>query len=230
MVAEDPGGVAGWVTDVIDSVGEVGVGLLIALENVFPPLPSELILPFAGFASERGELNIVLAWVAATIGALVGALVLYGVGAAVGYDRLHDLAGKRWFILLGQRDLERGSTLFERYQAPIVLGGRCVPLVRSVVSIPAGIARMPIARFCLYTALGAGVWNALFIYLGSVVGSNYERIEGYVKPVSYTVLALLLLAAAYLIVRTVRRKRRVAAGTASTQVVGGADRRLSEES
>lgn len=207
MAAADPGGVAGWITDVIDSVGEVGVGLLIALENVFPPLPSELILPFAGFAAERGDLNIVLAWVAATMGALVGALVLYGLGAVVGYDRLHDLAGKRWFLLLGQKDLERGSSLFERYQAPIVLGGRCVPLVRSVVSIPAGIARMPLPRFCLYTALGAGLWNALFIYLGSVVGENYERIEGYVKPVSYAVVALLALAALALVVRTVRRKR-----------------------
>ena len=207
MAAADPGGVAGWITDVIDSVGEVGVGLLIALENVFPPLPSELILPFAGFASERGDLNIVLAWVAATIGALAGALVLYGLGAVVGYDRLHDLAGKRWFVLLGQKDLERGSSLFERYQAPIVLGGRCVPLVRSAVSIPAGIARMPLPRFCLYTALGAGLWNALFIYLGSVVGENYERIEGYVKPVSYVVVALLALAAVALVVRTVRRKR-----------------------
>lgn len=212
MAAEETSGVAGWITDVIDSVGEVGVGLLIALENVFPPLPSELILPFAGFAAERGDLNIVLAWVAATIGALVGALVLYGVGAVVGYDRLHDLAGKRWFLLLGQRDLERGSRLFERYEAPIILGGRCVPLVRSVVSIPAGIARMPLARFCLYTAIGAGLWNALFIYLGSVVGDNYERVEGYVKPFSYAVLLLLLAGAAYLVLRTIRRKRVSAAG------------------
>ncbi len=212
MAEEETSGVAGWITDVIDSVGEVGVGLLIALENVFPPLPSELILPFAGFAAERGDLNIVLAWVAATIGALVGALVLYGIGAVVGYDRLHDLAGKRWFVLLGQRDLERGSSLFDRYEAPLILGGRCVPLVRSVVSIPAGIARMPLARFCLYTTIGAGLWNALFIYLGSVVGDNYERVESYVKPFSYAVLLLLVAGAAYLVVRTVRRKRFSAAG------------------
>ena len=212
MAEEETSGVAGWITDVIDSVGEVGVGLLIALENVFPPLPSELILPFAGFAAERGDLNIVLAWVAATIGALVGALVLYGIGAVVGYDRLHDLAGKRGFVLLGQRDLERGSSLFDRYEAPLILGGRCVPLVRSVVSIPAGIARMPLARFCLYTTIGAGLWNALFIYLGSVVGDNYERVESYVKPFSYAVLLLLVAGAAYLVVRTVRRKRFSAAG------------------
>ena len=212
MAAEDTGGVAGWITDVIDSVGEVGVGLLIALENIFPPLPSELILPFAGFAAGRGDLNLVLAWLAATIGALAGALFLYGLGAVVGYDRLHDLAGKRWFVLLGQKDLERGSRVFDRYQAPIVLAGRCVPLIRSVVSIPAGIARMPLPRFAVYTALGAGAWNALFIYLGRLAGDNYERIEGYVQPVSYAVLGFLLLGIAFLVVRTIRTKRSLATG------------------
>lgn len=207
MAAEESGGVTGWVTDVISSVGEVGVGLLIALENIFPPLPSEVILPFAGFAAERGDLNIYLAWLAATVGALVGALFLYGVGALVGYERLHELAGHRWFILFGQRDLERGEKVFERYEGPIVLFGRCIPLVRSVVSVPAGVARMPLVRFSLYTALGAGLWNAIFIYAGSVAGTNYERIEGYVQPVSYVVLAVVLVALAALVVRTIRRKR-----------------------
>lgn len=213
MAEEETGGVAGWVTDVISSVGEVGVGLLIALENIFPPLPSELILPFAGFAAARGDLNIYLAWFAATVGALAGALVLYGLGAVVGYDRLHELAGNRWFILFGQKDLERGEKVFERFQGPIVFAGRCVPLIRSVVSVPAGIARMPLGRFCLYTALGAGVWNAIFIYAGSVAGENYERIEGYVKPVSYVVLAVLLVLAVALVVRTIRRKRVLSALT-----------------
>jgi membrane protein DedA with SNARE-associated domain len=211
MAAEETGGVAGWVTDVITSVGEVGVGLLIALENIFPPLPSELILPFAGFASSRGDLNAYLAWLAATIGALAGALFLYGVGAALGYERLHDLAGHRWFVLFGQRDLERGERVFQRYQGPIVLFGRCIPLVRSAVSVPAGIARMPLGRFCLFTAVGAGVWNAVFIYAGSVAGDNYDRIERYVQPVSYAVVLVLFLLVVALVVRTIRRKRELAA-------------------
>jgi membrane protein DedA with SNARE-associated domain len=210
MAAQETGGVAGWVTDVITSVGEVGVGLLIALENIFPPLPSELILPFAGFASSRGDLNAYLAWLAATIGALAGALFLYGVGAALGYERLHDLAGHRWFVLFGQRDLERGERVFQRYQGPIVLFGRCIPLVRSAVSVPAGIARMPLGRFCLFTAVGAGVWNAVFIYAGSVAGDNYDRIERYVQPVSYAVVLVLLLLVVALVVRTIRRKRQLA--------------------
>jgi membrane protein DedA with SNARE-associated domain len=205
--AADTGGVAGWVTDVVSSVGEVGVGLLIALESVFPPLPSEIILPFAGFAASRGDLNGYLAWLCATIGALAGALVLYGVGAVVGYERLHDLAGHRWFVLFGQRDLERAERVFARHHGPIVLFGRCVPLVRSAVSVPAGIARMPLPRFCLLTALGAGAWNAAFIYAGSVAGDNYDRIERYVQPVSYAVVVVLGLLVAALVVRTVRRKR-----------------------
>lgn len=211
MEATETEGVAGWVTDVISSVGEVGVGLLIALENIFPPLPSELILPFAGFASSRGDLNAYLAWLAATIGALVGALVLYGLGAVVGYERLHELAGRRWFVLFGQRDLQRGERVFERYQGPIVLFGRCVPLVRSAVSVPAGIARMPLGRFCLFTALGAGAWNAVFIYAGSLAGENYDRIERYVQPVSYTVVIILAVLVAGLVVRTIRRKRLLSA-------------------
>lgn len=206
MAAAETGGVAGWVTDVISSIGEVGVGLLIALENIFPPLPSELILPFAGFAAERGDLNIYLAWVAATIGALVGALVLYWVGAALGYERLHDLSGHRWFVLFGQKDLERGERVFDRYQGAIIFTGRFVPLIRSAVSVPAGIARMPLLRFCLYTALGAGLWNAVFIYAGAVAGDNYDQIEGYVQPVSYAVVAVLLALVVALVVRTVRRK------------------------
>jgi membrane protein DedA with SNARE-associated domain len=191
----------------IDRVGEVGVGVLIALENLFPPIPSEVVLPFAGFRAERGDLDLVLAWVAATTGALVGALILYALGAWVGSERLHQLAGKRWFVVLSQSDYERGERFFDRHGGKIVLFGRCVPLVRSVVSVPAGVARMPLVRFCLYTAAGSAVWNALFIGAGYQLGQNYERVEGWVSPVAYTVLAVLVGWAGWLTWRKVRRLR-----------------------
>lgn len=191
----------------IDGAGEIGVGLLIALENLFPPIPSEVVLPFAGFRAERGDLNLVLAWVAATAGALVGALILYAMGAWVGSERLHELAGKRWFVVLGQSDYERGERFFDRHGGKIVLLGRCVPLVRSAVSVPAGVARMPLLRFCLYTAAGSAVWNALFIGAGYQLGQNYERVEGWVTPVAYTVLVALLAWVAWLTWRKVRRLR-----------------------
>ncbi len=200
-------GAADSFLQLIDRAGEVGVGVLIALENLFPPIPSEVVLPFAGFRAERGDLNLVLAWVAATVGALVGALILYGLGAWVGSERLHELAGKRWFVVLAQRDYERGERFFERHGGKIVLFGRCVPLVRSVVSVPAGVARMPVLRFCLYTAAGSAVWNALFIGAGYQLGQNYERVERWVSPVAYTVLAALVVWAAWLTWRKLRRLR-----------------------
>lgn len=206
-------GVTGWVVDVIDSIGEVGVGALVTLENLFPPLPSEVILPLAGFRANEGELNVVLAWVAATIGALLGAFVLYGLGAVVGYDRLHDLAGKRWFVVLSQRDLERGNRFFHQHGGKIVLLGRCVPLVRSVVSVPAGLAGMPLGRFSVFTAIGSGIWNALFIGAGWVLGANYDKVERWVQPLSYAVVAAILGWVVVLAVRKVRRREGVSSPT-----------------
>lgn len=204
---EDLSGLAGWVVDVVDSVGAPGVGALIALENVLPPIPSEIILPFAGFSSSRGDINVVLAWAAATVGALVGAWILYGVGRLLSYERVHELAGRRWFVLFGQGDLERGDRFFGRYGNYIVLFGRCIPLVRSVVSVPAGLEEMPIVRFSLLTILGSGVWNAIFIALGYQLGERWEQVEEWVAPASYAVLALLLVALAWLVVRKVRGSR-----------------------
>ncbi|CAN5691832.1 hypothetical protein BH20ACT2_BH20ACT2_18810 [soil metagenome] len=209
------GGLSGWIGDLVDRLGEVGVGALIAIENIFPPIPSEAILPFAGYRAEVGELNLVGVWVAATVGSLVGALVLYGIGAIFGYDRLYALAAKRWFVVLGQKDLERGDRFFERHGVKVVLFGRCVPLVRSVVSVPAGLSRMPLGQFCLYTALGSAVWNAVFIGIGFQLGQRWERVEGYVRPVALLVLVAVLVGIAVLAVRKVRRRSLSRAGTAT---------------
>lgn len=207
MASEDElGGLAGWVVDVVDSVGEVGVGALVALETILPPIPSEVILPFAGFSSSRGDLNVVLAWTAATVGALVGAWTLYGVGRLLSYERVHELAGKRWFVLFGQADLERGDKFFDRHGSAIVLIGRCIPLVRSVVSVPAGMESMPLVRFTALTAVGSGIWNATFITLGYQLGNEWDRVEHWMQPASYAVLVLLLLVLAWLVVRKVRRQ------------------------
>ena len=206
-MAEEYSGITGWVVDVVDAIGEAGVGALIALENVFPPLPSEVILPLAGFRAEAGELNVVLAWLAATAGALVGALILYGVGAWFGYERLDDLAGRRWFVFFGQKDLHRGKRFFDRHGGVIILAGRCIPLVRSIVSVPAGIDRMPLARFCVLTALGSAVWNAIFIGAGWALGDRWERVESWIQPLSYAVLVALLAVGGWLMWRTVQRRR-----------------------
>lgn len=203
------GDVTQWVFDVVDRLGAAGIGLLIFLENVVPPVPSEVILPLGGFRAQAGAMNPIAVWVAATIGAVAGALVLYAVGAWLGYDRVHRLAGRRWFLLSSQKDLDRGRALFDRHGSPIVVFGRCVPLVRSLVSIPAGIAGMPLVRFTLLSALGSGVWNALFVGLGWYLADRWEVVGRYMGPLSTAVVVIAVAALAWLVVRRLRSRDRV---------------------
>jgi membrane protein DedA with SNARE-associated domain len=201
------------VFSIVDRLGAAGVGLLILLENVIPPIPSEVILPLAGFRARTGALNVLAVWPAATAGSVLGALLLYGLGAWLGYDRLHRLAGHRWFVLVSQKDLERGDAVFDRHGGKVVLLARCVPFLRSVISIPAGISGMPMGRFVVLTSIGSGVWNAAFLALGWVLGENWEQVERFLGPVSYAVLALLAVGVAVLVVRRLRSRSEVSTRT-----------------
>ncbi|MGD9526251.1 DedA family protein [Pseudonocardia sp.] len=193
-----------WIFSVIDALGAVGVGLLIFLDNVVPPIPSEAILPLAGYRASQGAFSAVALWVGATVGAVAGAYLLYGLGRWLGYDRLYDLAGKRWFVLTNRRDLERGRALFDRHGGAFVLGSRCVPLLRSVVSIPAGVAAMPLGRFTVLTAAGSAVWNALLIGLGWALAENWGVVESALGPVSAAVACAVALLLGVLVFRKVR--------------------------
>lgn len=195
------------IVALIQQIGEVGVGLLILLETVLPPIPSEVVLPFAGFAAAGGRLNPYLAWLAATAGSLLGAYLLYGLGAALSYERLHHLSGKPWFLLFGQRDLDRGQRFFDQRGEVVVLVGRFIPFIRSVVSVPAGLTRMPLLRFSLLTTLGSGLWNAAFIYAGYRLGDDYTAVERYLGPVSKAVSAVVVLVVVWLVVRRLRERR-----------------------
>jgi membrane protein DedA with SNARE-associated domain len=196
--------VVDWISRIIDSLGPLGVGLLIALETIIPPIPSEVILPLAGFRAHAGAMNPIVVWLAATVGSLVAAVALYWLGAWLGYERLHRLAGRRWFFVASQRDVDRGCRLFERHGSWIVAAGRCVPVVRTLVSLPAGLTRMPTVKFLLLTALGSGIWNAVFIWLGWVLGENWREVEHYTAPVSFAIVGLVVVT---LIVLAVRRRR-----------------------
>jgi len=199
-----PGDMTGWVFSIVDRLGAVGVGLLILLENLIPPIPSEVILPLAGFRARTGTLDLVAVWPAATAGSLLGALLLYGLGAWLGYDRLYQLAGRRWFVLASRKDLERGRTVFDNHGGKVVLLARFVPFLRSIVSIPAGATRMPLLRFTVLTAIGSGIWNAAFLGLGWLLGDNWDQIQGWLGPVSYVVVGLVVVG---LVVLMVRRRR-----------------------
>jgi membrane protein DedA with SNARE-associated domain len=196
--------VGDWIFRIVDALGAVGVGLLILLENIIPPIPSEVILPLAGFRARTGTLNLLAVWPAATAGSVLGALLLYGLGAWLGHDRLRSLAGRRWFVFASQKDIDRGDELFDRHGGKVVLLARCVPFLRSVVSIPAGISGMPLLRFTVLTAIGSGVWNAAFLWLGWILGENWNTVEQWLGPVSYVVIGLLVVG---LVVLAIRRRR-----------------------
>jgi membrane protein DedA with SNARE-associated domain len=196
--------VVDWISRVIDALGPLGVGFLIALETIIPPIPSEVVLPLAGFQARVGAFNPIIVWLAATAGGLAGALVLYGLGAWLGYERLHRLAGRKWFFLASQKDVDRGCELFTRYGSWIVAAARCVPVLRSVVSLPAGITRMTLTKFCLLTTAGTAVWNAVFIWLGWTLAEEWEDVERYMGPVGIGVLVLIM---AGLVVLMWRRRR-----------------------
>ncbi|MCP2636233.1 DedA family protein [Microbacterium sp. HD4P20] len=190
-----------WSVSLMDVVGPAGAGIAIALENLFPPLPSEVVLPMAGLAASRGSFTLfeALAWT--TLGSIVGAFLLYGIGAWFGADRLRRIAGKT--PLLHPEDIDRTVAWFERHGGKAVFFGRMIPIFRSLISIPAGVTRMPLWRFGLLTALGSLIWNTIFVLAGYILGESWHVIEQYVDVVQYVVIAVVALAAAWFVfVRT----------------------------
>ncbi|MEV7973912.1 DedA family protein [Cellulomonas sp. NPDC089187] len=197
-------GLAGWVVNVVESLGPAGVGLLVALENLFPPIPSEVVLPVAGYVASQGHMSLLWAIIGATVGAVVGAWALYGLGAWFGRDRL-----RRWLDrmpLMEVEDLDKAESWFTRHGGAAVLIGRCVPVVRSLVSIPAGLEKMPQGRFLLYTALGSAVWNSILVTAGYVLGAQWEDVGKYSDWINYAVYAVIVIVVGKFVIGRLRRR------------------------
>ncbi|MDP8924077.1 MAG: DedA family protein [Chloroflexota bacterium] len=183
---------AEWVTSTVKTGGYVGVGGLTLLENLFPPIPSELILPVAGFLVSTGELRFIWVVLAATLGSLAGALILYGLGYWLGEDRVRGLVKQHGhWLALDESDVDRTRDWFDRHGGKAVLIGRFVPTVRSLISIPAGVERMPLGRFALYTTVGSAGWNAVLVGAGWMLGDQWERIKPYMEVLEWGVLIAL---------------------------------------
>ncbi|QFZ17087.1 DedA family protein [Saccharothrix syringae] len=197
--------VVSWVTDLMDKFGAPGAGLAIALENLFPPLPSELFLPLAGFTAGQGRMNLVAAILWTTAGSVVGALLLYYLGAALGRDRLRRVVER--MPLMKVSDVDRAEQWFARHGRGTVFFGRMVPVFRSLISIPAGVERMPVPQFTLLTAAGSLIWNTALILAGYFLGANYHLVEQYLGIVSKVVLGLLAAAVVWFVVSRVNRRR-----------------------
>lgn len=190
----------------MEALGLLGVGLLVALENLVPPIPSEVILPLAGFTASRGEFTVVGAIVATTLGSVIGALVLYLLGRWLSADRLARIADR--IPLMKGSDVHAAVAWFERFGPVAVLLGRFVPIIRSMISIPAGVTRMNVALFLLLTTIGSGVWNTVFILLGFALGENWHLVEDAVSTYGRIVLALAFVILAAIIVAGIVRWRR----------------------
>ncbi|WP_037788077.1 DedA family protein [Streptomyces sp. GBA 94-10 4N24] len=181
-----------WITGLMESLGAPGAGIAIALENLFPPIPSEVILPLAGFTAATGQMNLVAVLIWTTAGSVVGALALYWVGALLGRDRTVAIAAK--IPLLKVADIEKTEAWFNKHGTKAVFFGRMLPIFRSLISVPAGIERMPLPVFLGLTTLGSAIWNTLFVMAGYLLGDNWESVTEYVSVYSKVVLAVAALA------------------------------------
>lgn len=190
------------LAELISKGGYPGIILLTFLETIFPPLPSELFMPLAGYVASRGTLSLPGVIAAGTLGSLAGAWFWYAVGRAIGLDRARQLAARhgRW-LTLHPRDIDRGNAWFERHGGGVVLFGRMVPAIRSVVSVPAGVAHMPVGRFLALSTIGTVIWTSLLMTAGYKLGADYTRVAVWAEPFSNLVIASLI---AIYVVRLIR--------------------------
>jgi membrane protein DedA with SNARE-associated domain len=199
-----------WITNTMNSLGYVGIGLLMFLENLFPPIPSELIMPLAGFTVAQGKMDFTLAVLAGVAGTMLGALPWYYAGQVLGESRLRRLADQygKWVALSG-KDIDKANYWFNKHGGRAVLLCRLVPGVRTVISLPAGISAMPLVPFLLYSTVGSTLWVLFLTALGYVLGDNYDQVDEYLGPVSKIVLVGIVAAFVFWVVQ---RKRKLKAG------------------
>lgn len=177
-----------WILAIIEKLGLMGVALMMFLENVFPPIPSELIMPMAGFASAMGSMNLVAVIIAGTVGSVLGALPLYYLGTTLDEPRLMALTQKYGkYLLIKPSDIQNAQMWFDKYGKAVVFFGRMIPAIRSLISIPAGMNRMPMLPFLVLTAIGSAIWTSLLAYAGYVLGANYDKVAEFIAPISTAV-------------------------------------------
>ncbi|MER1995615.1 MAG: DedA family protein [Arthrobacter sp.] len=200
------GGVAQWAVDIMEAIGAPGAGLAIALENLFPPLPSEVILPLAGFAASQGNFSIVEALIWTTLGSVLGAWALYGLGAWLGRDRMRTIVEK--VPLVDIEDVDKVEAWFLKHGYKAVFFGRMIPIFRSLISIPAGIEKMPVLKFLALTTAGSLIWNSIFVFSGYFLGESWHIVEEYAGIFQKIVIAAVVIGGIWYLVSKIRSYRR----------------------
>lgn len=185
-----------YILNILSKFSYLGIFFLIFIENVFPPIPSELILVFGGFISKSLNLNFLLLVVFATLGSSTGAIILYYAGKKIPLEKMESFLEKKWVKRLGFKpgDIKKSLKYFEKYSTFAVFFGRCIPVVRSLISIPAGMQNMSLRKFLIYTTIGSGIWNTLLIYIGKVTQNKWKEGLLILERYSNRILGLIVLA------------------------------------
>ena len=197
-----------FITNLIDTMGAFGVGLVMFLENVFPPIPSELVMPLAGFNAAQGSVSLAAIFIWGTLGSVLGAWLWYEVGRRLGQarvERFFDRYGV--WLTLDREDVDRAIAWFKRHDKAATFFGRMIPGVRTLISVPAGLAGMGLARFLIYTTGGSAIWNAALIAAGYLLEANYDLVEAWLNPVTNIVIAGIVIAYLWRVARQLWQRR-----------------------
>lgn len=199
------------IISIINKYGYMGIALLIAVENIFPPIPSEVILTFGGFATTISKITVTGTIVYATIGSVIGAIILYWIGRALNEERIEKIADSKLGKALGikKENIHKSFIWFDNKGKYAVFIGRFVPIIRSLVSIPAGMAKMPIAPFLILTTVGSIIWNTVLIVLGKIAGASWSKVAKYVGEYSSVILAILIVLLAIGIIGFYAKKSKI---------------------
>ncbi|MEK3732163.1 DedA family protein [Paenibacillus sp. FSL M8-0334] len=200
-----------WITDIMEQFGYIGVFLMIALENIFPPIPSEIILTFGGFMTTYTSMTVPGVVAAATLGSVVGAVILYGIGRLLDVERLEKIV-ERWghILRVKKEDIRKADAWFDKYGYWTVLFGRMVPLIRSLISIPAGMSNMKFGMFLLFTTIGTLIWNVILVTVGAMLGESWEDIVAFMDVYSHLTYAVIAVALVVLLFLFFRKRKKSA--------------------
>lgn len=195
-----------WITDIMEQFGYLGILLMMAIENIFPPIPSEVILPFGGFMTTYTNLSVAGVIITATTGSVIGAIILYGIGMLIDVERLEKIVGRFGHILrIKKEDIYRADVWFTKYGYWTVLFCRMIPLIRSLISIPAGMSRMTFWLFLLFTMIGTVAWNVILVLIGVALGESWQKILGFMEIYSTMIYLFIGIACIILIVLYIRK-------------------------
>ncbi|WP_394154201.1 DedA family protein [Loktanella salsilacus] len=197
-----------FITNLIDTMGAFGVGVVMFLENVFPPIPSELVMPLAGFNAAQESVSLLAVFVWGTVGTVLGAWLWYEAGRRVGLERLQQFIGKYGiWLTLSQDDVQNAIDWFDRHDKAATFFGRMIPGVRTMISVPAGLAHMSMTRFMIYTTAGSALWNMALIAAGYLLQSQYDRVVDYLNPITNLILAAIAITYLYRVARQMIDRR-----------------------